>query len=414
MLTTLILAAPVLFQSGSDMDSIAEAYVQTVLALGQHDPDYVDSYYGPAAWRTQAEASKRPLDAIKADAAQLIARLQAMPPPADPMRALRHQYLLKQLASLVSRAAVLLGARLSFDAEAKAYFDVVPPTFEEEHFRALRAELGALLPGDGSLLERYQTFRNRHVIPADKLDQVFQAAIAEGRARTKQHLALPDGESFRVEYVKDKPWSAYNWYQGKYQSLIQVNVDLPIYIDRAIDLACHEGYPGHHVYQVMLEQHLVNERKWIEFTVYPLFSPQSLISEGSANYGIEMVFPERERIEFARRVLYPLAQLDPAGAEKYEQVLALVAKLSYADNEAARRYLDGAIDKAAAQRWLEEYALLTPALAERRVRFIERYRSYVINYNLGKDLVRRFVERSADRWKTFGDLLASPRLPSGL
>ena len=36
-----------------------------------------------------------------------------------------------------------------------------------------------------------------------------------------------------------------------------MNTDLPIYIDRAIDLACHEGYPGHHVYNVLLEKNLV-------------------------------------------------------------------------------------------------------------------------------------------------------------
>ena len=55
------------------------------------------------------------------------------------------------------------------------------------------------------------------------------------------------------------------------------------------------------------------------------------------------------------------------------------------------------------------------------MRFIDRYRSYVINYNLGKDLVRRFIEsrggtddRPDKRWEEFERLLASPRLPSGL
>ena len=94
-----------------------------------------------------------------------------------------------------------------------------------------------------------------------------------------------------VEYVTDKSWSGYNWYKGGFHSLIQVNTDLPIFIDRAIDLACHEGYPGHHVYNTLLEKHLVRDRGWIEFSVYPLFSPQSLIAEGTANFGIEVAFP---------------------------------------------------------------------------------------------------------------------------
>jgi hypothetical protein len=49
------------------------------------------------------------------------------------------------------------------------------------------------------------------------------------------------------------------------------------------------------------------------------------------------------------------------------------------------------------------------------VRFIDQYRSYVINYNLGKDMVAAFIEsRGPDRWAEFGRLLSSPRLPSSL
>ena len=125
---------------------------------------------------------------------------------------------------------------------------------------------------------------------------MFQAAIAAAASARWRTSTLPAEESFTVEYVTGKSWSGYNWYQGNYRSLIQVNTDLPIYIDRAIDLACHEGYPGHHVYNVLLEKHLVRDRGWVEFTVYPLFSPQSLIAEGTANYGIEVAFPPDERV----------------------------------------------------------------------------------------------------------------------
>jgi hypothetical protein len=259
----------------------------------------------------------------------------------------------------------------------------------------------------------------RFVIPRDKLDVVFKAAIDACRERTLQHFALPAGESFTVEYVTNKSWSGYNWYQGEYRSLIQVNTDLPIFIDRAIDLACHEGYPGHHVYNALLEQHLVDERGWKEFSVYPLFSPQSLIAEGSANYGIDVAFPADERVEFEQRTLFPLAGLDPSETEKYYRVQELIAKTSYAGNEAARRYLDGEITAEQAADWLTKYALMAPARAAQRVKFIEQYRAYVINYNLGKDLVRDYVEARSGgdkekRWKVFEELLSSPRLPSGL
>ena len=280
---------------------------------------------------------------------------------------------------------------------------------------------GLRKPGAKAPERAYDAFRQDFVIALSKISDVFDLAIAECRSRTIAHIELPPGESFKVEYVTNKSWSGYNWYQGNYHSLIQVNTDLPIYIDRAIDLACHEGYPGHHVYNALLEKNLVRDRGWQEFTVYALFSPQSLIAEGTANYGIEVAFPGSERIEFERRALFPKTGVDPVGAADYYQVQALVDQLAYAGNEAARRYLNGEIDRAAAATWLTRYAMMSPARAAQRTRFIDQYRSYVINYNLGKDLVKQYIEsrggapdRAEQRWQEFEALLSSPRLPSSL
>jgi len=406
------------------MNAIAPAYVKLVLAVGQHDKDYVDAFYGPREWKTEAEASKKPLAAIASEADALIARLQALPEPADEMQRLRKSYLTRQLQSLTARVAMLGGKKFPFDEESRALYDAVAPVNTEEHFRAVRDELDRALPGAGgaaSLVERYEAWRKDFTIPTEKVDAVFRTAIGECRDRTIQHMTLPPGERFTVEYVTQKSWGGYNWYQGSYRSVIQVNTDFPITIDRAIDLACHEGYPGHHVYNALLEKNLVRDHGWGEYTVYPLFSPQSLIAEGSANFGIEMAFPGSERVEYERAKLYPLAGLDPARAEEFDHVRRIVARLAYAGNEAARRYLNGEIDRAAATRWLAEYALYPRDRAEQRVRFIEQYRSYVINYNLGKDLVRRYVESNGGtpdnpkrRWEVFEKLLSSPMLPSEL
>jgi hypothetical protein len=166
---------------------------------------------------------------------------------------------------------------------------------------------------------------------------------------------------------------------------------------------------------------MVKGRNWVEFSVYPLFSPQSLIAEGSANYGIEVAFPGAERIAYEKRVLFPLAGIDPAKADRYYRVQAALAELNYAGNEAARRYLNGEITREQAADWLVRYTLVSRERAAQRVRFFDQYRSYVINYNLGLDLVRRYIERRggtsarpAKRWEEFKKLLSSPRLPSGL
>lgn len=406
-----------------DMNPIAEQYVKLVLALGQHDADYVDAYYGPPEWRKDAEAQKLALDEILRRASALRSQLEASTPPADgeELVLLRRRYLQKQLSSLRSRVEMLAGARLSFDEESKALYDAVAPTLDEAHFEQILSRLEARLPGKGPLIDRWDAYRSAFVIPAAKLDAVFRAAIDECRRRTLDHIELPESERFAVEHVTDKPWSAYNWYQGQFRSVIQVNTDLPIHIDRAIDLACHEGYPGHHVYNVLLEQHLVRDRGWIEYAVYPLFSPQSLIAEGTANFGIDVAFPGDERVAFEKARLFPLAGLDASRATEYGETARLVEELAYARNEAARRYRDGLIVRAAALAWLERHAMLPPPRAEQSLRFIERYGAYVINYNLGKDLVKAYVEThggTADqplfRWREFERLISSPRLPSGL
>jgi hypothetical protein len=158
-----------------------------------------------------------------------------------------------------------------------------------------------------------------------------------------------------------------------------------------------------------------------EFSVYPLFSPQSLIAEGTANYGVDIAFPGDERIRYERETLFPLAGLDARGAGTYYEIQDLVRQLAYAGNEAARRYLDGEVDAEGTAAWLAKYALQSRSRAEQRVRFIDQYRSYVINYNVGKDLVRLYVESQtgADgspqrKWEVFTDLLSTPRLPSDL
>jgi hypothetical protein len=408
------------------MDTIAIAYVKLVLQLGKYNPDYVDAYYGPEEWKPSpnetVDTQVFPADTFYTQVSKLTSQLENI--NKENLSALeksRYTSLQKQLKAVKTEVDILSGKKLTFNEESEAFYDAVAPTFSESHFQDLIAKLDKALPGKGDVTSRLNSFKEDFIIPKGKLDTVFKAAIAEGRKRTLQYIDLPANENFTVEYVTDKPWSGYNWYKGNSYSLIQVNTDLPIYIDRAIDLACHEGYPGHHVYNALMEKHLVRDKGWMEFTVYPLFSPQSLIAEGSANYGIDVAFPGEERIAFEKQVLFPLAGLNPAKAATYYQIQNLTKGLSYAGNEAARQYLDGKISKKAALDWLVKYALMAPERAKQRIGFIEKYRSYVINYNLGQDLVGQYIENKGGtvnnpqkRWELFENLLSMPHVPSQL
>ena len=187
------------------LNAVGERYVHLVLALGQHDPDYVDTFYGPPEWKTQAEKEKKSLDAIGAEAAELIAALAKTPTAGDEMLKLRREYLQKQVAALAARLRMLKGEKLKFDDESRALYDAVAPTYRQSgsdpdsHFIQLIGQLEAKIPGKGPLWQRYEEWRKPFVIPKEKLDTVFQLAIKECRARTLAHVALPpDEESFTV------------------------------------------------------------------------------------------------------------------------------------------------------------------------------------------------------------------------
>ena len=404
------------------MDEIAESFVKLVLAVGQHDTDYVDAYFGPEEWQLEARGSALTLDEIRQRAVDAREALLSLAPAFDDdLGVARHLFMRKSLVSLIARVDLLSGLPLTFDQESAALYDAVAPTHSAEHFQGVLGRLEERLPGEGTILERFDAFRQSFVIPPESLDAVFQAAIEACRQETRKYIDLPPDESFMVEYVTDKSWSGYNWYKGGYQSLIQVNTDLPIYIDRALDLACHEGYPGHHVYNLLLERKMVNELGWVEFTIYPLFSPRSFLAEGTANFGIDVTFPTEARLQLEETVLFPLAGLDPHRVREYYEVQDLTKELRFAGNEAARGYLDGEMDAEEAVEWLTTYSMMSRPRAEQRLRFIEQYRSYVINYNLGQKMVGQYIEshggtpdRPEERWRLFSDLISRPAVASEL
>jgi hypothetical protein len=408
--------APAPDPSGDSLDAIARDYVALILEIGEREPGYVDAYYGPAEWQAAATANPRTVPQLIQGAAGLTERLNAVPTGgAGAATVQRRAYLLAHVSAAAARLRMLSGEKMGFADEAEALFGIRPELRPLESFDPVLAEIDALLPGEGSLTDRVTAFRADYVIPRDRLQPVMDAAIAECRARTVRHIALPAHERFTLSFVGDKPWSGYNYYLGDAASRIEINADLPIYTERAVDLGCHEAYPGHHVYNLLLEQTFVRERGWMEMSVYPLFSPMSFVAEGSANYGIDLAFPGEEAGAYERDVLFPLAGLDPATADKKAQLAALMRRLARAEYTIADDWLAGRIEREEAIRRLMTYSLANEARATQRLRFIDTYRSYIINYGLGRDVVQAWVERQGpDRWAAMETLLSSQILPVDL
>jgi len=150
----------------SPMNTIAERYVKLVLALGRHDADYVDAFYGPPEWKAEAERQKTALPDIRATAERLIAEI---PNPTDDDRKdelvmLRRDYLKRQLEALRARVRMLEGAKLTFDEESQALYDAVAPAHPDAYFEATLQEIAQALPGEGPLVDRYEAFRSRFTV----------------------------------------------------------------------------------------------------------------------------------------------------------------------------------------------------------------------------------------------------------
>ena len=370
--------------------------MQIALALGERDGDSLDSYHGPPAWQADARREHATLSEVRGRAVALAAALTADRDGSTADDRTRRAFLIAQLGAIASRIDILQGARPPFADEARLLFgldsrEALGSGAEDAARRtaeAVRSQLDRLLPGRGDLAARYAAFDRQFLIPADRLPAVLSRAIDGCRAVTRAHVELPAGEHVEVEYVHDLPWSAFTRYGGGFVSRVQVNAALPLTVGRALDLACHEAYPGHHTIAVLLDAQYGARRP--EFLVQPLFSMQSALHEAASSVAVAVAFPEGERTTFVREVLFPLAGLDRSGAELHVRVGGLVDRLHTIETQIARKYLDGTLDFPRAAAALERDALMPSAAAT--LTFLNQFRSYAATYTIGRDALAQAID----------------------
>jgi hypothetical protein len=358
------------------------------VALGERDPDSLDFYAGPVAAVADLRRQPPPLPAIKQEAGVLARRLASE--SFEPAEAGRAHALAADLAAMIARVDLLAGTRLSYDKESAVFFGVVLAPVDEHGLAEIRARIGGLVGPGKRLVDRYAAFAARFIVPADRLPDVMRAALDECRRRTAAHVALPPGELVTLEFVRDKPWSAFSRYLGDGRSRIQINTDFQLTVDQVLQLACHEGYPGHHVRNTLQVPRRDGVDGAPERSVQLMFTPEALVSEGSAMLAIDVAFPGEERVRFVRERLFPLSGLDGSDADRHVEVERLTGDLQMAQIDLARRYLDGGLEFARAVTALEEQALVPHA--ESLVKYINEYRSYVTAYTAGRRLMKSRLE----------------------
>ena len=379
--------------------------MRLTLALAERDPDSIDSFFGPAAWRDEARRQRLTIRQIQESAQALLHRVAADKGP-------RADFLARQLRALAARAELLAGVRRPFAEESRLLFGVGPPPIDRTRVAAARASLDRLVPGRGDLTRRLGAVQSRFVVPPDRVPAVFSRAIEECRAITARHVTLPADERVAISEVRELQWIAFTRYEGGHRSRITINTSAAFTVDDLLQLACHESYPGHHVINVLVDDSLVRAAHRLELTVQLLFSPQALLAEGAASIAPQLAFSDAERVEFERRVLCPLAGVDPKGIELSVALSRLVEELSSVRSDIAVRYVDGDLEFARAAAALEQDALI--GSPDVMLRFLNEYRTYSVAYARGPDLAAAYITAHASdgdlaaRWRTYVQLAARP------
>ncbi|MDQ1265647.1 MAG: hypothetical protein QG635_798 [Bacteroidota bacterium] len=439
-----------------DFNAVAESYAKLCLQLDKYDHGFVDAYYGPKRYEEEVAKEKMTLDDIQKRADSLLKVINSFNPKyfKDLWRT-RYYNMKVSLESIIARVDLVSGRQMSFEEEAKRIYDIEIPEFDttdleyEKILYSIDQQLpkwitsdfldslkqsGALEPDTviessviyrfshlDSLRLRYLEFRNKFIVPKDKIPELISTALKEARSRTMKFVTLPKNEKCVVEYVTNQPWGAYNWYKGNCFSLIQINTDLPIYIDQIVNYVCHEAYPGHHVYHSLRDKNYYRDSVWMEFTVIPLFAPSAVISEGLAQIGINTAFPSEERILFEQDVLFPLAGFDSKKVKFYYSLRELVKKFDMAVLETEIKFMEGRIDKEEAIKLLMKYQLNTRERAEKSLSFLEKYRAYIATYTIGEKLIDDYMlvndageDMPNARRLEYNKLLVKPIIPSSI
>jgi hypothetical protein len=374
------------------MNDLGERYLELGLRLGRHADGLVDAYYGPSeiAERVEAEDLRAPSDLV-ADAAALLESL-------DGLEEQRRTWLHAQLVGLETVARVLAGEEVAYEDEVERCYGIRPEHVPEEQFEEAHRALDEVLPGDGSLAERYQDWRETNTLAGDQLAGAIDSLAVDLRARTQELTGLPEGESVEFEYVTDEPWSAFNYYLGGLRSKCAVNTDVPLTPAFLIGVVAHETYPGHHTEHAWKERVLVDERGIVEESILMIGTPHSLISEGIATLAPEMALGEDAERVAAEHVRESGVPFDPELARSVRQAARPLRTVS--TNAALLLHSQGASEEETGA-YLKRWGLVSDRRVEQALRFMTHpvWRSYGTTYTDGYRICSAFVDGDPGRFK---------------
>ncbi|MBA3418738.1 MAG: DUF885 domain-containing protein [Geodermatophilaceae bacterium] len=391
---------------------VATEYVQLGLRFDRIEEGFVDAYTGDPALRGRVQDEPAPEPAALAyRARELLAEL-----PSSGLPEARTSYLRAQLTALECSARKLAGHDVGFVDEVAAYFQVDIEQGSEQDYLAAHDEIAALLPGPGSLVQRYAAHRKGDECPPGLLEAVVLALSSALRDKVRADYGLPEGETVQYDVVTDKPWSGFNYYLGGYRSQVAINADLPHRLMQLPHLVAHESYPGHHTEHCRKERDLVERDRHLEHTIFLVNTPECLMAEGLADLGV----PASVGDGWGRWAQEILADLGlRVDGELAERMADATAGLDRVRQDAALMLHDRGASADEVAVFLQHWLLVPEERARQMLRFLSHplWRAYTSTYVEGYRLLSTWLaarpasQSVADR---FVRLLDEPLIPAAI
>jgi hypothetical protein len=388
---------------------IVERYLTLGLRLGKHVEGLVDAYYGPAELARAVDAEPlRDAAALATEADSLVSAVQTAG-----LDVQRKGWLGDQVRGLRVYAGVLAGETLSYTDEVEGCYGIRPEEASEDAYREVHERLDELLPGTGPLGARYESWRVDHAVPSTRMVPALIALTDVLQARTRRLVELPAGEALVIEEVHDEPWWAFNYYRGDLRSRVVLNADQQTTAADLVTLAAHEAYPGHHTDRVVKEQLLVREQGFLEESIQLVPTPQSLIGEGIAELGLELIMDDDLERELGATLTEHGLETDLARAFAIDQARRPIRGIGL---DVALMLHARGLSTEEARAHYEHWAMATPERSASAVRFATdpTWRAYAITYSAGASLCRGYVAGDPARFRTLltdqvrvSDLLAA-------
>lgn len=367
--------------------NLIDEYLLLGLRFDRLETGFVDAYTGDPTLRAQVANDPVPHAAdLLVRARQLLSELDA-----SGLAPERIAFLCAQLTGLECSARVMSGEPVGFVEEVAAYFDVNIELGAESHYAAAHSELDTLLPGDGTLAQRYADYRRADECPPDRLSEVVHAMSSRLRDLVRAEYELPPHETVSYQVVTDQPWSGFNYYRGACHSDVAINADLPHRLTQLPHLVAHESYPGHHTEHCRKEVRLVTRDQHLEHTIFLVNTPECLMAEGLADLGIRVTVGE-EWGAWTEEILQDLGL--SADAELAQRVAKAAAPLNDVRQDAAILLHDRGRGQEEVLDYLQRWSLVSRERAQQSLRFLTHplWRAYTSTYVEGHRLLSSWLD----------------------